>query len=65
MKAVILKQPGKFSIEEVMTPEPKKDEVLIHIYASGICTNDIRDFKGECNYTYPRIGGHEDRKSVV
>lgn len=59
MKAVILKQPGKFSIEEVMTPEPKKDEVLIHIYASGICTNDIRDFKGECNYTYPRIGGHE------
>lgn len=59
MKAVILKHPGNFAIEEIATPEPEKDEVLIHIYASGICTNDVRDFKGECNYTYPRIGGHE------
>lgn len=59
MKAVILKKPGDFAIEEIPTPEPSTDEVLIKIYASGICTNDVRDFKGECNYSYPRIGGHE------
>lgn len=59
MKAIILKKPGDFAIEEIEKPEPAADEVLIHIYASGICTNDMRDFRGECNYTYPRIGGHE------
>lgn len=59
MKAVILKKPGEFSIEEILTPTIKDDEVLIRIHTSGICTNDVRDFKGECNYSYPRIGGHE------
>lgn len=59
MKAVILKKPHDFSIEEIETPVIKADEVLIQIKASGICTNDVRDFNGDCNYTYPRIGGHE------
>lgn len=59
MKAVILNKPGDFSIKEIETPEIKEDEVLIEIKASGICTNDVRDFHGDCNYTYPRIGGHE------
>lgn len=59
MKAIILKKPHDFSIEEIETPAIKEDEVLIQIKASGICTNDVRDFNGDCNYTYPRIGGHE------
>lgn len=59
MKAVILNKPGDFTIKEIETPEIKEDEVLIQIKASGICTNDVRDFNGDCNYTYPRIGGHE------
>ena len=59
MKAIILNQPKDFSIKEIETPAIKADEVLIRIKTSGICTNDVRDFKGECNYSYPRIGGHE------
>ena len=59
MQAIILNKPGDFTIREIPTPVIKEDEVLIQIKASGICTNDVRDFKGECNYTYPRIGGHE------
>ena len=59
MKAIILKKPGDFAIEELPLPEPGPGEVLLKIMASGICTNDVRDFKGECSYTYPRIGGHE------
>ncbi len=59
MKAIILNQPKDFSIKEIKTPSIKADEVLIRIKTSGICTNDVRDFKGECNYSYPRIGGHE------
>ncbi|MDD3184486.1 MAG: alcohol dehydrogenase catalytic domain-containing protein [Anaerostipes sp.] len=59
MKAIILNQPKDFSIKEINVPEIKDDEVLIEIKASGICTNDVRDFNGDCNYSYPRIGGHE------
>lgn len=59
MKAIVLKKPGDFSIEEIPTPEPQADEVLIRIHAAGICTNDVRDFRGDCSYSYPRIGGHE------
>ncbi|MCI5951993.1 MAG: alcohol dehydrogenase catalytic domain-containing protein [Anaerostipes sp.] len=59
MKAIILNQPKDFSIKEIETPSIKEDEVLIQIKTSGICTNDVRDFNGDCNYSYPRIGGHE------
>lgn len=59
MQAIILNKPGNFAIKEIETPKVKEDEVLIRIKASGICTNDVRDFHGDCNYTYPRIGGHE------
>lgn len=59
MKAVILNKPKNFSIQEINLPEIKEDEVLIQVKASGICTNDVRDFNGDCNYSYPRIGGHE------
>ena len=44
MKAVILKKP---------------DEILMRIVRSGICINDVRDFKGMNAHSFPRIGGHE------
>lgn len=59
MQAIILNKPEDFSIREIATPEIKADEVLIRIKTSGICTNDVRDFHGDCNYSYPRSGGHE------
>ena len=59
MKAVILNKPGDFSIEKISTPEPQADEVLLRIVMSGICVNDVRDFKGENKHSFPRIGGHE------
>ena len=59
MKAIILNRPKDFSIKDIDVPEIKEDEVLIRIKTSGICTNDVRDFNGDCSYSYPRIGGHE------
>ena len=59
MQAIILNQPKDFSIKEIEIPALQEDEVLIRIKTSGICTNDVRDFNGDCNYSYPRIGGHE------
>lgn len=59
MKAIVYRKPNEFQIEELELPVPGPDEVLIRIKASGICTNDMRDFKGGSSYTFPRIGGHE------
>lgn len=59
MKAMLMHKPGDVELTELPTPEPGPDEVLIRIMTSGICTNDVRDYLGDCNYSYPRIGGHE------
>ncbi len=59
MKAIVLNQPKDFEIKEINQPEIGEDEVLLRVKASGICTNDVRDYNGDCNYSYPRIGGHE------
>lgn len=59
MKAIILEKPGQAVIHDIELPPLKEDEVLLRITVSGICTNDVRDYNGQCNYSYPRIGGHE------
>lgn len=59
MKVLLMKKPGDVKVTEIPTPELRAHEVLIQVKAAGICTNDVRDFKGDCDYSYPRIGGHE------
>lgn len=59
MKALLMSKPGDVKVNELPLPELKENEVLIRVKAAGICTNDVRDYQGNCNYSYPRIGGHE------
>ncbi len=59
MKVLLMKKPGDVKVTEIPTPVLKENEVLIRVKTAGICTNDVRDFKGDCSYSYPRIGGHE------
>lgn len=58
-------KPGDVELVDLPTPEPGPDEVLIQIKSSGICTNDVRDYLGDCDYSYPRIGGHEFAGTIV
>ena len=51
MKALVMSEPGHVKMTEIPTPVPKEDEVLVKIHASGICVNDVRDFKGDCNFS--------------
>lgn len=59
MKVLLMNKPGDVQLAEIPTPEPKENEVLIRVKAAGICSNDVRDYQGDCSYSYPRIGGHE------
>lgn len=59
MKALVMSEPGKVAMTELPKPAIGPEEVLVRIRAAGICINDVRDFKGEGHYSYPRIGGHE------
>lgn len=58
MKACVLTEPKKIEICDIPKPILKDDEVLLKVISSGICVNDVRDYKGS-KWTYPRVGGHE------
>ena len=61
MKAIVLEQPGKLSLQEHKAPgAPGPGEVLARVKRVGICGTDLHAFGGNQNFfTYPRIMGHE------
>ncbi len=61
--AVVFERSGKFKIEEIEISEPKDDEVLVRIAATGICHTDLA---GREQYlpipparAFPAVFGHE------
>jgi 2-desacetyl-2-hydroxyethyl bacteriochlorophyllide A dehydrogenase len=60
-KAAVLKEFGQdLVIEEVPVPEPKEDEVLIRVGASGICATDLHIQEGKISTVkLPYTPGHE------
>lgn len=60
MKAAILYEYNQpLEIKEVTIDDPKADEVLIRIAASGICHSDVNVVKGDEKANLPIILGHE------
>ena len=63
MKALVLRGPDDFRIEEVEVPAPGRFEVLCKVCAITICGTDshlIRgDYPGFWPPSYPFIPGHE------
>ncbi len=59
MKSLIISEPGKMAIVEVARPEPKGDELLIRLGASGICGTDVHIYNGDYTASYPLVPGHE------
>ena len=61
MKAILLKEPGRF--EQIAIDEPNKPgpgEALVRVHRVGICGTDISGYLGKMPfYSYPRIPGHE------
>lgn len=67
MKAAILAARRKITIDEVETPSPEAEEVLIRVKAVGICGSDIHGFEGLTLDRRPfgLIMGHEAAGQIV
>ncbi len=69
MRAVVMTEPGKYALQNVMIPDPAEDEVLCKIRAVAICGSDPEIFSGKLAGqwppAYPFIAGHEWAGEVV
>ena len=66
MKALLLREPGTVTVEEIAEPEPKDGEVLLRVRRVGLCGSDLNSYRGKNPMvSYPRILGHEVAATIV
>lgn len=65
MKAAVIVQPGKISVEEMPDPVPGEREVVVGVAACGICGTDLHIMDGEFAPAYPIVPGHEFAGEIV
>jgi len=56
---------GPFSIEQVELTDPRPDELLVRVVASGMCQTDQHGRDGYYNTPLPAVFGHEGAGVVV
>ena len=59
MKAVVIKEPGNVSLEQVEIPQPQPGFARIKIKAAAICATDLEVLDGNIAANYPLTPGHE------
>ena len=60
MTRAVIVAPGRVELEQVPIPKPGPRQGLVRIKACGICTWEMRVFKGSDKAGfYPMLGGHE------
>ena len=57
--AVARERAGNFSIEQLELTDPRADELLVRIVASGMCQTDLHGRDGYYNTPLPAVFGHE------
>jgi L-iditol 2-dehydrogenase len=66
MKALVLREYGRFSVDEVERPVPGPDEVIVRVRACGICGSDVHGMDGSTGRRIPPIiMGHEGAGEIV
>lgn len=65
MKALLLKNIGEIEYTDVEYPTPSSGEVIIKVFASGICGSDIQRVYKDGAHNMPLIIGHEFSGQVV
>ncbi len=59
------KKDAPWEVAEVAKPEPKENQVLIKVHASGICYTDVHQTRGDLPVKFPCILGHEPVGEIV
>ena len=59
MRAAVLHAVNDLRIEDIPTPEPGVDEVLVRVRSSGICGSDVPRVFRSGTYRFPTVCGHE------
>ena len=59
MKAALVREVDRLTIEEIELDPPKDTEVLVRMRAAGVCHSDLHTYKGELRATPPLVLGHE------
>ena len=57
--ALVREKSGAFAIERLDLTDPRPDEVLVRIVASGMCQTDLHGRDGYYDTPYPAVYGHE------
>ncbi|BBL80590.1 alcohol dehydrogenase [Rubrobacter xylanophilus] len=58
--ALLYGEGQEFRVEEIEVDDPKQNEVLVHLAATGLCHSDYHMVTGEYGpLHFPMIGGHE------
>jgi aryl-alcohol dehydrogenase len=57
--AVVRERSGPFVIESVELCEPRADEIIVRVVASGLCQTDLHARDGYYESGYPAVYGHE------
>src|SRR5215216_1373505 len=57
--AVVRERSGPFVIDTLELEDPRPDEVLVQIVASGMCHTDLHGRDGYYNTPFPAVFGHE------
>ena len=66
MRAVVIREPGSFGVEQVPDPVCAPDGVVVVPDGCGICGTDLHVIDGGfVGTTYPRVPGHEFSGEVV
>ena len=65
LAAVVPSINGKWEVKEVSTPQTGVNQVLIKMYASGICYTDVHATKGGLGVKFPYTIGHEPAGEIV
>ena len=59
MRAIVIEDVNKASIQELPDPVPAPGEVVVSVEARGLCGTEEHIYKGEFLSSYPLIPGHE------
>ncbi len=57
--AVVSEKSGRFVIDTLELCEPRADELIVRVVASGICQTDLHGRDGYFSSPYPAVYGHE------